>query len=180
MPLSASVERELVHTRTIESWGYRRSDGLWDVEAHLRDQKTYDQKNDWRGEILAGEPVHDMWVRLTLDDDLIVRDIETSSDQTPFALCGEVAPIFVDLKGEAIGPGWSRTVRKKVGGVRGCTHLVELLGRVANTAFQMIFPLRGTFPSRGNKQPLVLNTCHGWSEKSPVVKKRFPEWYTGE
>ena len=33
MPLSANVERELVHTRTIESWGYRRSDGLWDVEA---------------------------------------------------------------------------------------------------------------------------------------------------
>ncbi len=180
MPLSEATERSLVHTRTIECWGYQRADGLWDIEARLRDRKTYPFENEWRGDVPPGEPVHDMWVRLTLDEELLIHGVEASSDRTPFQACGEVVPNFSVLVGERIGSGWSRLVRQKVGGLRGCTHLSELLGRIATVAYQTIFPKTGRFPTVGpDRRPALLNSCHGWSDSGQAVKQRFPRWYTG-
>src|SRR5437762_438810 len=43
MPLPVQdVERELTHTRRVRFEGYRRADGLWDIEAHLSDIKNHD------------------------------------------------------------------------------------------------------------------------------------------
>ena len=41
MPLGTATDRELVHGRTIICQGYRRADGLWDIEGHLVDTKAY-------------------------------------------------------------------------------------------------------------------------------------------
>ena len=68
MPLSTvDVDREPIHTRAIECRSFRRSDGLWDIEGHLTDVKAYPFSNEFRGEIKPGEPLHDMWIRLTVD-----------------------------------------------------------------------------------------------------------------
>jgi len=37
------VRRRHMHTRTIECNGYLRDDGLWEVEARLRDVKPFSQ-----------------------------------------------------------------------------------------------------------------------------------------
>jgi hypothetical protein len=78
-----------------------------------------------------------------------------------------------------------------VGGVHGCTHLVELLGPIATTAYQTIFSkkaenLKSPKLNQIDKekkvntsQPKLLNTCHAFSETSPVVKKRWPNYYKG-
>ena len=43
MPLPIQdVERELTHTRRVRFEGYRRADGLWDIEGHLTDVKNHD------------------------------------------------------------------------------------------------------------------------------------------
>src|SRR3990170_1182916 len=43
MPLPITeVERELTHTRRVRYEGYKRADGLWDIEAHLTDIKNHD------------------------------------------------------------------------------------------------------------------------------------------
>jgi hypothetical protein len=43
MPLPVTdVERELRHTRRVRYEGYRRADGLWDIEGHLTDIKSHD------------------------------------------------------------------------------------------------------------------------------------------
>ena len=42
MPLSPPAPREPIHTRAIDLRGYRREDGLWDIEGHLTDVKCYD------------------------------------------------------------------------------------------------------------------------------------------
>lgn len=74
MPLPKSKEREELHTRQITCKGFKRKDGLWDIDAHITDIKTYSFDNAYRGEIVPGEPLHDMWIRLTVDDELIVHD----------------------------------------------------------------------------------------------------------
>ena len=42
MPLSLPVSRSLRHTRAITVEAYARDDGLWDLDASIRDVKTRD------------------------------------------------------------------------------------------------------------------------------------------
>lgn len=115
MPLSASAPREHLHTREIECRGYRRADGLWDIEAHLTDVKTYAFESDWRGTVEPGTAVHDMWLRLTLDDDLVVRAVEAVTDASPFQVCPEVTPNYQRLIGLSIRPGFMPKARELLG-----------------------------------------------------------------
>ncbi len=135
MPLSQPAEREHLHTRAIEINGYRRSDGLYDIEAHLTDRKSYGMANVDRGYIEAGEPLHEMWMRLTLDEHMNITAVEAVSDQTPYKLCPSAAPNFARLAGLQIKGGFLREATRLVGGTSGCTHLRELLQQMATTAY---------------------------------------------
>ncbi|MEX0758932.1 MAG: DUF2889 domain-containing protein, partial [Tistlia sp.] len=141
MPLSPPAAREPIHTRRYTFEAFRRSDGLWDIDAYLADTKTYGFDNEYRGRIEAGQPLHGMWIRLTIDEDFLVHAIEVASDDTPYAICPAVAPNFQRIVGLRIGAGWRAKVREQVGGVAGCTHLVEMLGALGTVAFQAVFPL---------------------------------------
>ncbi len=190
MPLSEPVERELLHLRDIALKGYHRADGNFDIEAHLVDTKTYGFPSEHRGQVGPGEPVHGMWVRMTIDMDMNVLVCEASSDFTPFAVCPAAAPNFAALAGLKIGPGFNRAVHERVGGVMGCTHLREVLAQMATVAFQTLYPVRarkereariangasGEPPVVPGKRPALLGTCHAYAPNSPVVKKRWPEW----
>jgi len=183
MPLPPPAEREHIHTRTVECTGYRRVDGLWDIEGHLTDVKTYTFSNRERGDMPPGEPVHEMWLRLTVDDDLTVHDVETVTDFSPFMTCKGITDNFKRLIGLSIGAGWRRAVRERVGGVEGCTHIVELLGPVATTAFQTIFPLKARENPEGpvatGRPPRLLNTCHAFRSDGAKVLELWPEHYDG-
>lgn len=184
MPLSPPQSREHIHTRVVECKGYRRTDGLWDIEGHITDRKTYSYTSSERGEVKAGEPVHDMWLRLTLDDRMRVMAVEAVTDHAPYpATCPGITPDYQKIVGLSIGPGWTRAVKERVGGVHGCTHLTELLGPVATTAFQTIYPLlarerkekaerEGASQSPG-PFPL-LNTCHSFRADGPVIARIAP------
>lgn len=64
MPLSSPAPREHRHTRLLDMRGYRREDGLWDIEGHMTDTKTYQFENEHRGSVMPGTALHDMWIRL--------------------------------------------------------------------------------------------------------------------
>ena len=83
MPLPASQPRTLAHTRKVTYQGYRRDDGLWDLEGHLCDTKP--QAFHIRGERTwqADEPIHDMHIRVTVDDKLVVQAIDVAMDGVP-------------------------------------------------------------------------------------------------
>ncbi len=188
MPLSPPVEREPIHTRKVTCRGYLRQDGLWDVEGHMTDQKSYAYPNDYRGQIEAGEPVHDMWMRMTVDETLTIRAMECVTDSGPFAICGNITPNFQRMVGVQIGKGFRGKVKQLVGGTEGCTHLVELFGPMATTAFQSIYPYqekrRRENPEIAaaegpRERPRILDTCHALASDSYVVKNNWPEFYTG-
>jgi hypothetical protein len=199
MPLSQPMERERLHTRSIEINGYRRSDGLYDIEAHLTDRKSFGQTNYDRGYIEPGEPVHDMWLRLTLDEQMHIAAVEAVSDKTPYVLCPTAAPNFTRLVGMCIKAGFLREANHAVGGTVGCIHLRELLQQMATTAYQTINPAKvrremlaeGVSDSRGSDAldtriteiwgsgNKILNTCLAYDEKGPLVKRRWPHLYTG-
>ena len=174
MPLSPPPPREKLHTRTLVIEGYRRADGLFDIEARLTDTKSYGFASEDRGRIEAGEPLHGMLMRLTIDAEMRVVACEANTEFAPYAICPAITPNFAALAGLRIGPGWMRAVRERVGGVKGCTHLVELLGPMATVAFQTLIVLRQEVPTDETRPPALLNTCHAYAADSPVVARRWP------
>lgn len=188
MSLPPAQQRKKIHTRQITCEAYEREDGLWDIEGHLTDIKTYSFPNrDRGGEIKAGEPVHEMWLRLTLNEALEVQDAVAVTDYGPFAICPNITSNYQRLVGLKIGPGWNRAVRERVGGVEGCTHHTDLLGPMATTAMQAMLSqsrkktvdkLKNENKKTGDKKkPRVLNQCHALAESSEVVRDFFPEFY---
>jgi hypothetical protein len=179
MPLSPPSPREALHDRVVHCRGYRRADGLWDIEGRMVDTKTYGFPNHDRGEIKAGEPLHEMWVRVTIDDDFLIHAVEASTEFGPFNVCGDIAPAFSALAGLRIGAGFQREVRERLGGVKGCTHLIELFGPLATTAYQTLFPVREKKAAEdaGRSRPKVIDTCHALAADGEVVKRQWPRFH---
>lgn len=176
--LSPPADRRKIHQRRVICEGFERDDGLWDIEGHLTDDKTYPFENQYRGRIEPGDYIHRMGLRMTLDDDFLIHRVEAIMSHHPFGVCPEITAAFKRVEGLVVKPGWSRAMREKVGGVDGCTHLVTLLDNLAIVAFQTIAPLKKKDPtveSRG--KPRHIDSCHALRSDGPVVREHYPRWY---
>ncbi|MFT5219544.1 MAG: hypothetical protein ACI9LO_003492 [Planctomycetota bacterium] len=180
--LPAAEKREKKHHRKIDCEGYLREDGLWDIDAHMTDVRTYDcgYDNQHRGGVIkAGEAVHDMWLRLTIDLNFEIHHAVASSDETPFAVCTKASSAMQKLVGLRIGAGWMKKVRERIGSNVSCTHLMDLLGPISATAYQTLHMAlearEREKPSR--KKPPILDTCLALASDGEVVKSRWPEFY---
>ena len=183
MPIAdAAHERTPIHARRVLCDGFRRADGLWDIEGRVIDTKAYDFSNHDRGRIATGDPLHDMSLRLTLDDDYVIVAAQAATDKAPYRICPAITTNFERLAGLRIGPGFLRQVRRLLGGTEGCTHLVELLGPMATTAFQTIGPILSKERAAGTGEegerrgkPALLGSCHAYAPGSEVVARLWPE-----
>jgi DUF2889 family protein len=184
MNLPAPAPRRHRHSRAISCEGYQRDDGLWDIEARIVDTKPFAYHEPFRGRREPGEPVHDMALRLTIDDNMVVRDIEVAMYSVPYAPCTSALPAFKGLIGKKIGSGWRRAVQACVGGVKGCTHLRELLLPAATVAFQTL----GSWPEEGqpvpkpdpeltSERPHFVDGCKAWASDGEVIAVLYPHFH---
>ena len=192
--LSPAVAREAQHFRNYAFGGYRRSDGLFDIEGRMTDTKSYAFPNDWRQTVEVGEPIHDMRIRLTLDDGFVIRDVECVTAAGPYEICPAITPAFAALKGERIGRGWSRVLRDKFGGRHGCVHHVEMLRAMATVAFQTLYGYQerrkretGLSKSEGppdreatGRRPGFIDSCHALASDGDVVRTQYPQFYEAQ
>ena len=176
------VTRKQLHTRQIHCEGFERSDGLWDIEATLTDTKPIVFSNHERPDVKPGEPIHKMKLVVTLDLDMIINHIAVDLQYAPFALCAGASNKMEKLIGLKIGAGWMREARERVAKAESCTHLMELLAPISTTAYQTMHwaleEREQQKPDRGI--PVIINQCHSLASDSPVVKKIWPEFYTGQ
>ncbi len=182
MPLpAASDNRTLLHTRTVECRGFERADGLFDIEGSIVDVKSYPVARDIGVNVPAGAPIHKMAIRLTVDADLVVHDVVAVTDAAPFAVCPEAAAPMAGLKGLRIGAGWGRQVRELLAGAKGCTHLMELLGPIATTAYQTLVKVRWSRPDVLDRdgRPRKIDSCYAYASSGAVVRHKWPDHYTG-
>ncbi|MBN9460929.1 MAG: DUF2889 domain-containing protein [Burkholderiales bacterium] len=187
MAIGTPHPRRQIHTRQIIGRGYVRDDGLFDIEADLIDHKPFVYEDRERGEMQPGAPIHQMRVRVTVDNDLVVRDIECEMPDVPFDHCHGALGSAPSLVSTSVGPGWRRAVDERMRGRKGCTHLRELLYCVGTVAFQTISPYREQFmselgsPKSGKDGlPFFIDQCFSWSVDSPVVRKYFPIYFQGK
>ena len=183
MPLSEPAEREPIQTRKVEVSSFRRQDGRWDVEGRLTDVAALPIKTYTGGLIEAGTPIHDMRVRLTLNDTREIVNVDVAMDAHPYPVCPGILPSYQKLMGEKIGPGWNRRIRELFGGVGGCVHIVDLLGPVGTIGFKSVIRESGQDDAapedRVDDKPYQVNTCHALASNGPIVRDRWPDLYTG-
>ena len=177
MPLSTPAPREQLHTRRYEFLGFRRADRLWEIEGRITDHKSYPFENEERGRVQVGDAVHDMSIRLTLDDTLTVQAIEAVTDFGPHPICPSITPNFQRMLGVRIGLGWRKTIRERLGGAEGCTHLAELLIAMATPAYQTIIPVLARERRKedsADSWPGLINSCHAYKDDGALVKRYWP------
>lgn len=182
MPLPILEDREHIHTRTITINAFRRKDGLMDVEGCIIDVKPFPhQLMDTSRK--AGEPVHNLSIRITLDDSLTVKDAVASMDRGAHDMCPQAEPNFSNIIGLQIGPGWNKKIKAAMSPGLGCTHIIEMLAQMASGAMQASWSrkpddkVEELTEEHREMGAGMLNSCYPYREASPWVKKHFPDSY---
>ena len=176
-------DRVPLHRRTIALQGWRRPDGLWDVEGELLDTKAYGYTSSEGLPREAGAPLHNMRIRLTVDASMTVRAVDVAMPATPFPEChGGAAPLQA-LVGASLARGWRKAIDAAAGGTAGCTHLRELLPAIAPAAYQtsshdlvMQRRARGEDVYAADKPPASFGQCIAWDFDGPVMKRVAPKF----
>ena len=177
MPLPPpTASRTLTHSRRIRFEGYRRADGLWDLEAQLVDVKPQDYFLS-SGTRPAGMPVHDMRVRVTVDRQLNVVAAIASTDGAPYyGYCSDIAPDYAKLVGLNLMHGFRKALKDRLGGTFGCSHMSELVGQLPTVALQTFASEVRDNEDRGQK-PFQLDRCRALDTHGEVVRRYYPRWH---
>ncbi len=177
-------DMEWVHTRQITCRGYRRRDGLWQIEASVADEKGQTVPFRSRPDVLPGELIHQLSLTVVIDDDYQIRDATAQTLAAPWPVCAEAAADYRQLIGLKIGPGFTRAVRELLGGTSGCTHLTDLLGQIGNTYMQASWPDRVARQRRNGEDPRrwpdahtlsFVDGCRAWRKDGPVLAGEYPQ-----
>lgn len=160
---------------------FRREDGLYDIEGHIVDQKPFESTAPFGAMTPAGKSIHEMWVRLTMDREFTIRDVSAATDAGPYRACFGAPATLSVLIGTRIGGGWTKVVREKLGAVRSCTHLMEMLSPMATAAYQAMWTELRDQPEATDEtgRPRLLNTCWAMSSDRALAFRRWPSHYTG-
>ncbi|MFS8087207.1 MAG: DUF2889 domain-containing protein [Acidobacteriota bacterium] len=180
MPLSSPPKpRHRVHTREIRYEGFKREDGMYEVEARITDVKDADFMLA-SGLRRGGDPVHDMSVRVAFNAEFVITEVEACSDWVPYpGGCESIGPAYRRMVGLSLLQGFRNGLRERLGGIEGCTHISEMLGGLPTVAIQMrAGEVRDTDGTHGN-QPFQLDRCHALATNTATVRRYYPRWYRG-
>ena len=175
MPLSLpTVARTPQHIRQVNFRSFERADGLWDIEGELLDTKAIDMPRvNGTGLRKAGEPVHHMLIRVTINTQLVVQSIEASMEAHPLQGCPGALEAMQRMVGCCMAKGWRKSIATHLSGVAGCTHMRELLQNMATAAFQSIV---SAFSAAPGQPPRYLGDCTGWDFEGPAVAQYYPQF----
>ena len=176
--LPEPTERIAIQTRSIVCRSFRRSDGLIDIDTRFIDTRPFTYVNDFRGTCEAGSALHNLQMRVTLDDRRHIVAVATAMPATPYDSCSGVMPNFQRLLGLSVGRGFRKAVRERLGGVDGCTHVLSLLDAMAAASMQAFASNRYAARQPGDAPPpkvwkidALVDTCWSYKADGPVMRQ---------
>ena len=128
----------------------------------------------------AGQPIHEMWLRLTIDRHFTILNAVAASDAVPYpGGCETIAPAYKRLIGLNLVRDFRRNVKRLFGDVKGCTHITEMLTGFPTAAIQTF---AGEMPEErpDGRKPFQLDQCHALYTTSETVRRWYPKWYRKE
>lgn len=182
MPLPQTTSRRaLHHTRAITIEAFAREDGLWDLDAHITDIKTYDATFA-SGVRMAGAPVHDLHIRITIDAEMTIVEAHAASNAVPYpGYCDTIGPEYTKLAGLNLMQNFRYALKSRFADIAGCTHLTELAQLLPTAAVQAFAGTDQHAGHRANdeipaRKPFQLDRCHALRTDGPAVAKYYPRW----
>ena len=181
MPLSSPVSRALRHTRAIQVDAFVRDDGLWDLDARITDVKVNDVTLA-SGVRPGGTQLHNLSLRITINRELTVIDAQACSDAVPYpGYCDTIGPAYKSLIGLNLMKGFRLSVKERLAGVLGCTHLTELANILPTAAIQayandVIKTRDGAGDDQLPERPFQIDKCHALRANGPGVAQYYPRW----
>jgi hypothetical protein len=171
--------KEHVQSRRIEINSFDVGDGRIQVEGRLRDW----QRPRLGGSLLGPFLVHDIRVCITVNGyNMAIEAVEGEMCHQPRNGCSEVLPLMGDLVGVEVTKGFAKQVKELIGGVRGCTHVRNLVINLGPAALQGFWcgylanKVSGFSPNDPRIQKYA-NSCLLWREDGPLVNE--PSRYLG-
>jgi hypothetical protein len=178
LPTAAS-DRQLKHRRRIDVQIYARGNGLWEVDAHLSDVRP-EETAMVTGVLPPGQPIHDMLLRLVVDERLNVVEAGAQTRAMPYpGECERYGDAYGRLVGLNLMKGFRLAVKERLGGMLGCTHITELTQVLPTAVVQAfageVLDTRGEGES--GTQPFQIDRCHALRSDGATVRTYYPRWF---
>ena len=176
---TAAPARKLKHRRHIDVQIFSRGNGLWEVDARIDDVRT-DAVELVTGSHPGGEPIHEMLLRLVVDErfDIVEAGAQTLAAPYP-GECEAYGDAYARLVGLNLMKGFRQAVRERLGGVLGCTHITELAQVLPTAVVQafagVVFDTRGDSPE--SAKPFQIDRCQALRSDGATVLAYYPRWY---
>lgn len=160
-----------IHTRQIEVATYKCASDTFIIEGVLKDDRLADSYGP-TGNLRPPGTVHHLIIRMQVkSSSFFIEDIEVEMPTLPNEFCIETIKCLDPIKGMKIVSGFTLKVKRLVGGVKGCVHLLELLTAMAPAAFQGVY----SGMELNRKASLVAerleNTCWVLRTNGPLMKR---------
>lgn len=175
----SSITRRPLHRRALDVQVFAREDGLFDVEASLTDTKSHDVPLAGLTR-KAGDPIHAMQLRLTVDAALSITAASSETLWMPYGqACSEHGDAYGRLVGLNLLNGFRQAVTERLGGSKGCTHLTELCHVLPTAVIQAMAGsvLDTREGDAAGNPPFQLDRCHALRRDGATVAKFYPRWY---
>ncbi len=173
---SFADSRRLLHRRTYDLRVYARDDGRWDAEIELTDVKPRDITLE-SGVRAAGDPIHHMWLCITVDATLTITDARVRTLASPYpGYCEDYGDRYRCLVGLNLLRGFAHEVKTRLHGVQGCTHLTEALRLLPTAVVQGLAGEVLDPDGDGTRMPFQLDRCHALRLDGPAVLRYYPRW----
>jgi hypothetical protein len=128
----------------------------------------------------AGTPIHDMLLRLVVNERLEILEAGSVTRWMPYTgTCNDHDDAYGALVGMNLLQNFRHALRQKLGGVLGCTHITELAQTLPTAVVQAfageVIDTRGT--AEGAQQPFQIDRCHALRADGDIVRLHHPRWY---
>lgn len=148
------------------------------VEGWLKDERLV-QGFYWDGKPRKPGVIHGLCVRLLVGGwPLSILDAEAEMPDVPHELCPTTRESVKKIINVDIASGYTKEVKKRLGGIKGCVHLMHLILAMGPAALHGYWVQSSrrhkAVPHLIDEIPgisLLINSCQLWKEDGPILQK---------
>ena len=173
-----SIKDAPIHERRLDFRTYPLEDDRLIVEGWLKDEQLVPGYH-WDGTSRPKGIVHWMCVRMLISGwPPTILDVEAEMPRIPHEQCPTTLDSVKRMIGISIAHGYSEEIHKRLGGVKGCTHLTHLILAMGTVALHGYWTNksreRRPIPRSLDEFPEIsalVNSCALWSEGGPIMQR---------
>jgi len=178
MKLKNPIHTPPVHERRLEFSSYAVENDQVIVEGWLKDDR-FVQRYQVDGSLSPPGKVHRICVRLLLGGwPLSILDAEAEMPFVPHDECPATQDTVKGIIGLTITHGYGDRVLERLGGVKGCAHMVQLIIAMGNAALHGYWTQKLQHPLELPETPdelpeldYVIGSCMLWRKDGPMIQK---------